>query len=282
MLIDNLNRMDVIEQLDREFSSYCLSKHINKEDVELRIAQILENVLKKKTNSSYKKVHCYTNMFYSPKQGIHEIRFSMRYDFEMDLLKIKYEKDRSGNFKVIVDNFLNNGSDKISIKSSNNDLIELKNIFVEIESKITKHAEDLFNSVGEDFLKLKNIKDEIYEKDKELNNALFFNKLDEDVLFKLMNEVKAIDRSKYTLSFYSRISFLNTNIYEMSLHLTPIDFIHYNSTCVFVASYDKDKNKWSMSNRFIKDINLVRDHIDIKKNVNKMNRYILKVLKMDS
>lgn len=280
MLKDHIEKIENILKINKNFNNFCFSHVLDKKNLNIEIKDLLLKLLNKKYIKDYYDLNFYSNIDYLKDKTFYAARFSISYGYDLDLLRINISTNHSSkNIEVEKKIFLESNN-KFSIKTNNIDILKLKNRLYDISDLIEKEMKDvLFNQDNDNNIKLLSLKNEYYMKTKEINEIIFFNKINKDKIQELLKNFTNINLNDYEFKLYFSKDILKDNILVFSLYLSPFDILRNNSICLFSLEYNIEKDSYKIDNKLIKNSNLLKSSIDISKNINKFNKYFLNIFK---
>lgn len=275
MINEYLNK---IKTLEREYRNFCLSKYLDKEKISNELKTNLEKVLKKNVYSEYSEIK-----FYSHIQIISEkidfVTFSINFGYSLDIFKMEFTTSYTNNKIKLpkIKNFLTN-SNNVKINTKNEYLIAINNCLSNIEKEIQSKVNDMLDENNQDFIYLNNINNEIKKITTEFNKKVFFDKVDNNKLKKLINEVVDINLEDFNIKFYVSENYIKNDEYIFSIYLFPHDLLKYDSVNILRINYNTINKSFKINKKIINS-NILKKNIDVNKNMKKLNSYIIGVLK---
>lgn len=281
MLSNYKSNLENLQKIKSKELHFCFSKHLNKKVLIEYFKNSFKEIMKKNKYSEYTSLFFYTNVYLSKtNEEYNSVKFSISYD-HINIVELEFGiKD---NLPILKNNkILFTHNDKINVKTSNAKILEMQeyinnNIIYIIKEKI---FDFLSNEDNEDFIYYKNL---IKQKDEQIQyliKNIFLDKMDFTKFNTLIENTLNINLIDFEYKFYITEDYIKDNVFNFSIYLSPINILKYDSICVNVISYDLIKDIYKIkNNNLVKDYNILNRNIDICKNVNKINNFVLKVLK---
>lgn len=267
-----------IHNLERKYRDFCLSKYLDKEKISNELKTNLEKVLKKSAYSEYYEIRFYSHI-HIISNNISFITFSIELGYSLDIFKMEFTSSYT-NSKINppkIKNFLVN-SNNVKINTKNEYLIAINNCLSNIEKEIQSRVNAMLDENNQDFIYLNNINNEIKQTTKEFNKKIFFDKLDNEKLKKLINEVVDINLEEVDVKFYTSKDYIKDNNYIFSIYLLPHDLLKNNSVHLLSINYNTIDENFKINKRLINS-DVLKKNIDVNKNMKKLSNYIIGVLK---
>ncbi len=281
MLSNYKSNLENLQKIKSKELHFCFSKHLNKKVLIEYFKNSFKEIMKKNKYSKYTYLFFYTNVYLSKtNEEYNSVKFSISYD-HINIVELEFGiKD---NLPILKNNkILFTHNDKINVKTSNAKILEMQeyinnNIIYIIKEKI---FDFLSNEDNEDLIYYKNL---IKQKDEQIQyliKNIFLDKMDFTKFNTLIENTLNINLIDFEYKFYITEDYIKDNAFNLSIYLSPINILKYDSICVNVISYDLIKDIYKIkSNNLVKDYNILNRNIDICKNVNKINNFVLKVIK---
>lgn len=281
MLSNYKSNLENLEKIKSKELNFCFSKNLNKKELKDYFKNSFKEIMKKNKYSEYTYLFFHTNVYLSKtNKEFNSVKFSISYDHinivELDF-RIKNGLPILKDSKIL---FTNN--DKINVKTSNAKILEMQeyinnNIIYIIKEKI---FDFLSNEDNEDLIYYKKLIKQEDEQIQYLIKNIFLDKMDFTKFNTLIENTLNINLTDFEYKFYITKDYIEDNIFNLSIYLSPINILKYDSICVNVISYNLIKDIYKIkSNNLVKDYNILNRNIDICKNVNKINNFVLKVIK---